>query len=84
MKLILFGGITLLLLVIASAMMKPTKWFDEKLIQDRNARTVQMMEQPDNTIDVLNLGDSLSTAGFSPMELWRDQGYTSKSRAPSI
>ena len=76
-KLILFGGITLLLLVIASAMMKPTKWFDEKLIQDRNARTVQMMEQPDNTIDVLNLGDSLSTAGFSPMELWRDQGYTS-------
>ena len=76
-KLILFGGITLLALVIASAMMKPTKWFDEKLIQDRNARTVQMMEQPENTIDVLNLGDSLSTAGFSPMELWRDQGYTS-------
>ena len=58
-------------------MMKPTKWFDEKLIQDRNARTVQMMEQPENTIDILNLGDSLSTAGFSPMELWRDQGYTS-------
>ena len=76
-KLILFGGITLLALVIASAMMKPTKWFDEKLIQDRNARTVQMMEQPENTIDVLNLGDSLSTAGFSPMELWRGQGYTS-------
>ena len=76
-KLVLFGGITLLALVIASAMMKPTKWFDEKLIQDRNARTVQMMEQPENTIDILNLGDSLSTAGFSPMELWREQGYTS-------
>ena len=76
-KLILFGIISLLLIIAASAMMNPTKWFDEKLIQDRNSRTVQMMEQPDNTIDILNLGDSLSTAGFSPMELWRDQGYTS-------
>ena len=76
-KLILFLGILLLLLVIASAMMNPTKWFDEKLIQNRNARTVQMMEQPENTIDILNLCDSLSTAGFSPMELWREQGFTS-------
>ena len=76
-KLILFAGIAFLLILIASAMMKPTKWFDEKLIQDRNSRTVQMMEQPENTIDILNLGDSLSTAGFSPMELWREQGYTS-------
>ena len=76
-KLILFGAITLLAVVIASAMMRPTKWFDENKIQDRNARTVQMMEQPAYTIDVFNLGDSLSTAGFSPMELWREQGYTS-------
>ena len=76
-KLILFGAVALLAVVIASAMMKPTKWFDENKIQDRNARTVQMMEQPAYTIDVFNLGDSLSTAGFSPMELWREQGYTS-------
>ena len=76
-KLILFGAVALLAVVIASAMMRPTKWFDENKIQDRNARTVQMMEQPADTIDVFNLGDSLSTAGFSPMELWREQGYTS-------
>ena len=73
----LFGVLLLLLLTVASAMMNPTKWFDEKLIQDRNARTVQMMEQPAHTIDVMNIGDSLSTAGFTPMELWRQQGITS-------
>lgn len=77
LKIILFGVIVLAALVIASAMMKPTKWFDEKLIQNRNSRGIQLMEQKDNTIDVLNIGDSLSTAGFSPMELWRQRGYTS-------
>ena len=76
-KLILFGVITILLIEIASAMTTPEKWFDEKLIQDRNARSIQLMEEPENTIDILNIGDSLSTAGYSPMELWREQGYTS-------
>ena len=49
-KLILFGIISLLLIIAASAMMNPTKWFDEKLIQDRNSRTVQMMyrRQPES------------------------------------
>lgn len=77
LKIILFGVIVLAALVIASAMMRPTKWFDEKLIQNRNSRGIQLMEQKENTIDVLNIGDSLSTAGFSPMELWRQRGYTS-------
>ena len=76
-KMALFGVILLIILVGASALMNPTKWFDEKLIQDRNARTVQMMEQPAHTIDIMNIGDSLSTAGFTPMELWRQQGFTS-------
>ena len=77
LKIILFGVILLAAIIVASAMMNPTKWFDEKLIQNRNSRAIQMMEQPENTIDIMNIGDSLSTAGFSPMELWRQQGYTS-------
>lgn len=77
LKIILFGVILLGLIIAASAMMNPTKWFDEKLIQNRNSRAIQMMEQPDYTIDIMNIGDSLSTAGFTPMELWRQQGYTS-------
>ena len=77
LKIILFGVILLALIIAASAMMNPTKWFDEKLIQNRNSRAIQMMEQKENTIDIMNIGDSLSTAGFTPMELWRQQGYTS-------
>ena len=77
LKIILFGVILVGLIIAASAMMNPTKWFDEKLIQNRNSRAIQMMEQPDYTIDIMNIGDSLSTAGFTPMELWRQQGYTS-------
>ena len=45
LKIILFGVIVLAALVIASAMMRPTKWFDEKLIQNRNSRGIQLMEQ---------------------------------------
>ena len=76
-KLIVFGALFFGMLVIFSAMMTPTKWFDDKRIQNRNARTVQMMEQPPYTIDIINIGDSLSTAGFTPMELWRQNGFTS-------
>ena len=72
----LFGVLLLLLLTVASAMMNPTKWFDEKLIQDRNARTVQMMEQPAHTIDVMNIGDSLSTVGIYPHGALEAAGFT--------
>ena len=75
-KLILFCGIFLALLMIFSLMMKPQKWFDDKLIQNRDARYVQVTEQPENTIDVLNLGDSLSLCTFNGMDLWREQGFT--------
>ncbi len=73
----LFAGIFLGLLILGSALMQPTRWFDEKLLQNRNARSTQMREQKEDTIDLLNLGDSLSVTGFTPMELWKERGYTS-------
>lgn len=76
MTIAVFGGIFLLFLLVFSSMMRPQKWFDEKLIQNRDSRYVQITEQPENTIDVFNIGDSLSLAVFSPMEMWREQGYT--------
>lgn len=77
LKIILFCSIFIALLMIFSSLMKPQKWFDEKLIQNRDARYVQVTEQPKDTIDVFNIGDSLSLSTFCPMELWREQGYTS-------
>ena len=75
-RLILFGILFLVLLTLFSAALNPTKWFDDKRIQDRNARITQMMEQKPDSIDILNLGDSLSHSAFTPMELWRQKGYT--------
>ena len=74
---ILFGVIFMILLSGFSAAVNPTKWFDDMRIQDRNARITQMMEQRPDSIDILNIGDSLSESALTPMELWRQKGYTS-------
>ncbi len=72
-----FLAVLVLLLAIASAMMDPEGWFDTGLLQNRNARAAEIREQPAYTIDIMNLGDSLSTSDFTPMELWKQRGYTS-------
>ena len=71
---ILFGVIFMILLSGFSAAVNPTKWFDDMRIQDRNARITQMMEQRPDSIDILNIGDSLSESALTPMELWRQKG----------
>lgn len=75
-RLALFSATFIFLLTMASVLINPTKWFDDMRIQDRNARITQMMEQDPDTIDILNLGDSLSLSGMTPMELWRQRGFT--------
>ena len=75
-RLILFGVIFLLLLTAASALSTPVKWFDDNRVQNRNARITEMMKQDPYTVDVLNMGDSLSLSSLTPMELWRQKGYT--------
>lgn len=76
-RLIIFGAVFLLLLTAASALSTPVKWFDDNRVQNRNARITEMMKQDPYTVDVLNMGDSLSLSSLSPMELWRQKGYTS-------
>ncbi len=72
-----FLALLLVLIAIASALMRPALWFDRKLIQNRNARAAQMRGQAEDTIDIMNLGDSLSLSSYSPVELWKERGYTS-------
>ena len=76
LKLILFGLVFLLLLTIFSLTLNPVKWFEDKRIQNRNARLTQLREQAPDTIEIMNMGDSLSQSGISPMEMWRQRGYT--------
>ena len=77
LKIVVFGAGVLVLLLVFSLMMRPQKWFDNKLVQNRDSRYIQISEQKEDTIDVFNIGDSLSLAVFSPMELWRQQGHLS-------
>lgn len=75
-KIVLFTGVIALLLLLFSAMMHPAKWLETKEYQNRDTRYIMIGEQPADTIDVLNIGDSLSLSVFNPMELWREKGYT--------
>ena len=76
-RLILFGILFLLILTGLSTLSDPVKWYDDNRVQDRNARITEIMKQEPDTIDVFNMGDSLSLASLSPMEMWRQNGYTS-------
>lgn len=50
---------------------------DENLIQSRNKSIVRIEKEPQNTLDVLILGDSLAYTSFSPLQLWNAYGMTS-------
>lgn len=76
-KIICFALILVILLSVFSSMMHPVKWVYDKDYQNRDARYILISDQPENTIDIMNIGDSLSLSAFNPMELWRDFGYTS-------
>ena len=75
-KIVLFTGVIALLLLLFSAMMHPAKWLDTKQYQNRDTRYIMIGEQPADSIDVLNIGDSLSLSVFNPMELWREPQQT--------
>ncbi len=63
------------LLLAASAVVVPNTKVTDFGAKDLEANGI--LCEKDNTIDVLFLGDSETYCAFSPMEIWKDTGYTS-------
>ncbi len=46
-------------------------------VQNRNKRLYDIKQEPENTIDVIVVGDSLDYCGVSTMQLWKEHGISS-------
>ncbi len=75
-KLIAFPVIVLLVLSLLSNHNVPTENYS---IGDEDLDKVlfDMLQEEQNSLDVLVLGDSLTYSGISPYHLWNEYGYTS-------
>lgn len=65
----------LLLIILASKIFQPKDNMKSTGMEDMTANAI--MAEPENTIDVLFLGDSVSYCSIIPMQIWRDYGITS-------
>lgn len=65
----------LLLLVVLSAVLEPNG--EVYNIVDVEKKTSSFAKLPENTIDVIVVGDSESYSAFNPLQMWKEQGITS-------
>jgi len=65
----------LLLLVLASRFLQPKNNTESYGMEDQRANGI--LAEPEQTIDVLFIGDSVSYCSVIPVQIWRDYGITS-------
>ena len=76
-KCIIFIIIFLIILVILSKIFIPKNNTLEAGLGKRKLTASGIYTEPENTIDVLVLGDSESYTSYIPLELWNQYGFTS-------
>lgn len=74
---LLFFVLLLGILAAGSALISPAHMNLKDRVEGRNRCAAGVISEPENTLDVLVLGDSLAYASVSPMELWDRQGIAS-------
>ncbi len=76
-KTIVFFVIMIVLFGVLSDQTESILLKNDQLIPIRNKSIYSIQREPEGTIDILVLGDSLSYSSVSPMSLWNRHGYTS-------
>lgn len=63
------------ILAAVSVIISPKREIYNAIAVDEKEKSIN--EEPENTIDVIFMGDSESYSGFSPLQIWAEYGYTS-------
>ena len=71
-----FAAGLFVILAVLSIFFDGARWVDKGYIADRDVRIAGMDVERAGQIDVLNVGDSLCNISMTPLELYRDYGYT--------
>ena len=76
-KKIWFFIILIVLITAVSGTIYEIALGNHHLVQDRSKSFYQILREPENSVDAVVVGDSLSYTSTSPMELWKEYGMTS-------
>ena len=73
-KIILFLGILAVILLVISKIIGQACLKDDSIVHDRNKSVYRIAKQPEQTLDMVVLGDSITYYAFSPMQMYIDYG----------